>query len=68
MSEEKAYDFLYQNMNNGLYNKIVRTWEKNLAPSSEISVDLVTKACKKQGVKFDEFLKYAQKRKKEEAK
>lgn len=66
MSEEKAYDLLYQNMNNGLYNKIVRTWEKNLAPSSEISVDLVTKACKKQGVNFGEFLKYAQKRKKGE--
>ena len=67
MSEEKAYDLLYQNMNNGLYNKIVRTWEKNLAPSSEISVDLVTKACKKQGVNFDEFLKYARKRKERES-
>ena len=66
MNEEKTYDLLYQNMNNGVYNKVVRTWEKHLAPSSEISVDLVTKACKENGVNFDKFLKYAQKRKKEE--
>lgn len=68
MSKEKAYDLLYQNMENGVYNKIFRTWERNLAPSSEISVDLVTKACKKQDVNFDEFLKYARKRKERETK
>lgn len=65
MNKENVYDFLYQNMSNGVYNKIVRTWEKNLAPSSEISVDLVKKACKKDNVDFEKFLKYAQKRKKE---
>lgn len=65
MNEENTYDLLYQNMSNGIYNKIVRTWEKNLAPSSEISVDLVKKACKKNNVDFEEFLKYAQKRKRE---
>lgn len=66
MNKENIYDLLYQDMNNGVYDKVVRTWEKNLAPSSEISVDLVTKACKKQGVNFDEFLKYAQDRRKNE--
>lgn len=65
MSKEETFDLLYQNMNKGVYDKIVRTWEKNLAPSSEISVDLVEKACKENDINFDEFLKYAQNRKKE---
>ena len=66
MNEEKTYDLLYQNMNNGVYNKVVRTWEKDLAPSSEISIDLLSKACKKDNVDFEEFLKYARNRRKEE--
>lgn len=66
MHEEKAYNELYQNMNNGVYNKVVRTWEKNLAPSSEISVDLLKKACKEECVDFEEFLEYARDRRKKE--
>ena len=45
MNKEETYDLLYQNMNNGVYNEVVRTWEKNLAPSSEISVKLVKFSC-----------------------
>lgn len=66
MNENTAYEELYQNMDNGVYNELVRTWEKNLAQSSEISVRLVKKACKKKDVNFDEFLEYARNRKKEE--
>lgn len=63
MTKEEIYNLLYQNMNNGVYNSVVRTWEKNLAPSSEISVKLVKKACNEHEVDFDELLKYAQERK-----
>lgn len=66
MKKEKKYRLLYQNMDNGVYNKLVRTWEKNLAVSSEISVDLVKQACKENEVNFEDFLTFARKKKKEE--
>lgn len=67
MNKEEIYESLYQNMKNGVYNGVVRTWEKSLSPSSEILVKLVKKACKENNVDFDDFLEFARKRKKEEA-
>lgn len=67
MSKEQTYNDLYQNMENGVYNGVVRTQEKHFAPSSEILVRLVKKACKENEVSFDDFMDYARKRKKAES-
>lgn len=66
MNAQEAYEILYENMSNGVYNGVVRGFENNLKPTSEIIVSKVKEACKKKNVNFDDFLKYAQKRKREE--
>lgn len=61
----KDYKELYENMNNGVYNGVVRVVDKGLKPSSEILVSKVKKACLDRGVSFDDFLIYAKERRKE---
>lgn len=65
---KERYEELYKNMNNGVYNGLVRSFEKGLKPSSEILVRKVKKACVDKGVSFDDFLIYAKKRRKNEEK
>ena len=52
-------------MNEGAYNDIFRDSE-TFAEVGEISVKKIKNDCKKRNVDFDDFLKYAQKRKAEE--
>lgn len=62
----KDYERIYDGMNNGSYDVPVRTIEKALNVSMEISVKKVKKACSDAGIEFNEFMTYAQERKAEE--
>lgn len=59
------YQIMYRLINEGAYNDIFRDSE-TFAEVGRISVKKIKNDCKKRNVDFDDFLKYAQKRKAEE--
>lgn len=65
MNKKEKYNYIYEGMNNGRYDEVVRD-STTFGEIKRLTVRKVKKACRELDVDFDDFMKYAQERKEKE--